>query len=458
MPRTALRQLPPWALPWLVFVIACLVYIPTSGGFARNTDTAANSLAAWKIATTGQPWMDGVDERHWNDINFDYLVVGRDGHEVVGRTPGQILAGVPFYVFSSEDQAEFSYRPGDAAAAVMTAGALALLFAGLRRQLGDVGAAVTVGVFGLATPVWTVAAHSLWTHSVTVLAICAAIWSLTRSSWLGTGVALGVGMLARPHLAFIAATIGLGLAWKRRSPKIAVLVGVPCVASLGALAALNRYVYGRWSIQGSYAQSPADVVPGSNEYGGNGALAYFENMAGFLVSLDRGLFLWSPFLVLLIFAVLREWKGLPDWSRWLAVSGLVYAVVQVALNEFHGSSAFYGYRLALELLVCGAPALAFSASALGRRARRATLGLLAVQFGAFATAALYPIKLDVLVTKQEAWDNNVLARMFDRYPGPTALLFVTSTLIALGVGLQVLRRLESRESVASDYSRAAVVD
>ena len=39
----------------------------------------------------------------------------------------------------------------------------------------------------------------------------------------------------------------------------------------------------------------------------------------------------------------------------MAFAGVIFGLAQVGVNVFHGGDGFYGYRLALETLVCVAP-------------------------------------------------------------------------------------------------------
>jgi len=69
------------------------------------------------------------------------------------------------------------------------------------------------------------------------------------------------------------------------------------------------------------------------------------------------------------------------------VGGLVYTVVESALNTFTGGDAFYGYRYGLEMLACATPALALSAHRMGTAARRLMGPVLGVELLAFALGA-----------------------------------------------------------------------
>ena len=430
-----------------VFLSTFLVYAATMSPAIVNTDVAANSLAAWRLAHTGQPWMDGLDLHE--DGKVIHYGEGRAGHMVTTRTPGQIWAAAPFYVGSTTDQDDLTFARSGLAAAFLTAGAVALMFSGLLRQTGRWQLALGgTAVFAFATPVWSVSANALWTHPVTLLGICGAVWALPRERWWWTGIWFGVAMTGRVHVALIAAVVGLALAWTRRSPTIAVRIGIPTTISLAVLAAWSRYVFGSWDPRGAYAgHEIGSMVPAVSQ-GGPG---YLENLAGFLVSPDRGLFVWTPLLLVLMPAVFRGWSSASDWTRWLAVGGLTYGLAQVGLNVFHGGDAFYGYRLALEPLAAITPLFVVCAGHAGPFARRWAPVVIGIQSGAFFLGAV----LDwFFLPEAFVWSDNALWRGLVTYPSFVPIFVLVA--VCAGVGA---RRLigSSRVSISSGSSSAESV-
>ena len=423
-----IRAWPGWRRPGIgavgVFLATFLIYSATISPAIVNTDVAANSLAAWRLAHTGQPWMEGLDLHE--DGKVMHYGEGRDGHMVTTRTPGQIWAAAPFYVGSTEKQEDLTYARSGLAAAFLTAGAVALMFSGLLRQTGRWRLALGgTAVFAFATPVWSVSANALWTHPVTLLGICGAVWALPRQRWWWAGIWFGVAMTGRLHVALIAAVVGLALAWYRRSPRIAFRIGIPTTISLGVLAAWSRYVFGSWDPRGAYANHAIEsMVPSVSKAGGG----FMSNLAGFLISPDRGVFVWTPLLLLLLPAVVRGWRSAPDWTRWLAVGGIVYGAAQVGLNVFHGGDAFFGYRLALEPLAAVAPLYVCCAGRAGSWARAVAPAVIGVQAGAFFLGAV----VDWLFLPEAfVWSDNALWRGLIQFPG--LVPFFIAVAVAAGV-------------------------
>lgn len=419
-----------------VFVTCLGVYLPTVSSLLVNTDAAANSLAAWRLAQTGTPWMDGLDLRESGKVS--HYGLGRDGHMVTTRTPGQIWAAAPFYLGTSSDQANWTFARGGIAAAVLTAGGVSLLFLGLwRRGTNLVLAMGGSAVFAFTTPVWSVSANALWTHPVTLLGLGGASWALSRGRWWLAGVWFGVAMTGRLHVAVIAAIVGLGLLWSRRSPKIAVCIGVPTLVTLGALSLWSYYVFASWDPRGAYVgHEIGSMVPTVSQ----GADGYLTNLAGFLVAPDRGLFIWTPVLLLLFPSVVRGWRQAPDWSKWLALGGVAYGLAQVGLNVFHGGDAFFGYRLALEPLIALTPVYVFCAPHAGGAARLWAPVLIGLQASAFLVGATLE---GIVIPEAFVWKDNALWRSLRSHPVDLAPLCV---LVAAVVAVLV-RRLIIRAGV-----------
>ena len=211
---------------------------------------------------------------------------------------------------------------------------------------------------------WSVAANGIWPHTLTILGITGMAWASSTRRWWLVGVFGGVALLGRLHVAVIVAVLGLLVGWARRDPRIVFRVGVGSAAFVVVLCAWNYWVYGTWSPSAAYETSMFA------EYARNKGLELAPNQLGTWFAPDRGLFVWTPVLLVLAPALVRSWRDLPDWSRALVWGGLAYSVLQCLLDDYDGGFGFYGYRLGLEMLACLTPAVAMAAPRAGRLARR----------------------------------------------------------------------------------------
>ena len=119
-PRPAARREVGRAAALLALLVG-LVYAATVATTLTNDDASSASLGAWRIATTGTPWLEGLDTAAIGIARADdaFVAEAANGHEVVHRSPGVVAAGVPAYLLAGggTDPAEFSLVPGALTAA-----------------------------------------------------------------------------------------------------------------------------------------------------------------------------------------------------------------------------------------------------------------------------------------------------------------------------------------------------
>jgi hypothetical protein len=419
--------------PLLVFVAALAIYLPTASTDLIHVDVASSALGGFQIATTGEPWLDGEDLSDF-PVTFGVpLWTGEaaNGHTVVMRSPGPVIAAIPGYYLSNSAPglSNFEIAPQAWTAAVLAAAALALMFLAL-RSLGSRRAAVVVAILGLATPMWSVDADQLWTHTITTLGLAGMAWSASKERWWLVGVFGGIGLWGRLHVTLIVALLGLGLAIWRRRPSIAVKVGLPSAAFLGLASLWGHWMYGGWSPAGGYAVTA--IASTAAEPGGNGTGVGFTNQLGLWFALDRGVLIWTPLILVMLPALVRSWRSIPDWSRLLLVGGLGYMLVQGRLNPFHGGDGYWGYRLGLEFLICATPALAFASTALRKWEWVIIPPLVGAQFAAISIGAI--TEATYLLTDQ-MWSHNSFVEALKARPGTWVWL-----ILAVGVGVAVSMR------------------
>jgi alpha-1,2-mannosyltransferase len=396
----------------LVFVIALLVYLPTASRDTTHLDAYDSALGSWRIAQTGEPWLDDFD---LDSLGVDtekiskFIGEAENGHVVVKRTPGAVLAGVPAYVVMGGQ--DFTTTPQAITAALLSALAVLLLYLALSTMLPPSGAVLTSLAFAFATPMWTVSANGLWPHTVTVLGICGMAWGAATNRWWLTGLFGAVTLWGRVHASIIVAALGLGTALARRRPQIAIVVGVISGVGMALASVWTHWMYGRWSPTGGY--QAGDVMDRVGSGDGNTALGQMTNQLGMWVAPDRGVLIWTPVLVLLAPAVWRSWRDLPDWTKWLGAGGLVYTLMQAWFSPFYGGDGIYGYRLALELVASVTPLYALSVPRAGRWGRRLLVPVLSLQFGVISLGAVVN---DLFLGENTSWTEHVYVEAVKQLP------------------------------------------
>lgn len=356
--RRRIRAIRIWQLALAVFAVTFAVYLPTAE--AKSLDVLSADVAAWQVAATGTTTFDPdlfpeLDESPLRDV---WIGERSDGTLVISRTPGTIAPAVPAYWFTQPESR--TDEPAEFTAALMTAIAVAVLFIVLTRHISRQQALAATAVVAFTTPVWSVSADGMWPHTITALAIAGMAWAADRDRWWSLGALGGLAMWGRPHAAIICAVVGVWIAWRRRDPIIALKAGAAGSVMLTLLAIWNHWFYGTWSPTGL-----RDPMTYSREE----SLAVV-NQLGLWISPDRGILVWTPIILLLSASVARNWKNLPEWSRALLVGGLIYTIAQGQANKYSGGSAFWPYRLGIEMVLTAAPAFALSITSMGAVARR----------------------------------------------------------------------------------------
>lgn len=428
----------------LLLTTLASIYILTMATSTATNDANSATLTGWRIASTGQPWLEGLDHAALTGRDNLWLTEASNGHVVATRSPGPISAAVPGYLAARlVGVTDYSMVPGSVMAALLTTGALGLFYLSIRPRTGPVPAAIAVGAFGLTTPVWSVSADSLWTHPITVLGIAGMALGCARERWWLVGMFGGVALWGRLHTAVIVAVLGLALAWTYRQPRIAAVVGSVSACWLGLTFVWSRWVYGEWRFAGGYSVGPyAENAADVSDF-----TQVITNQAGHWIAPDRGLLVWTPVLLLLVPALVRSWRDLPAWTRWLAGGGLLYIVIQGQLNGFTGGYGFYGYRLSLELLACLLPAYAMSAGRVGRIGRALLGPVLGLQFAVIAFGAGGD---GGLLSEDEVWTNNSFVHAATEAP----ILWAWAGILTV-LGHLIARVMRRRGAVAAAHSRFA---
>jgi hypothetical protein len=225
------------------------------------------------------------------------------------------------------------------------------MFAVFRRIADRRVALGAAGVLAFATGMWSVAGDALWTHGLAALGLALGMVAMSSRRYALAGAGFAVAILARPQLAVVPAVIGLWEGARRRSIRPIVLVGVVSALGLGAVSLYSQALFGTWLPIAGYGPGKVEAVATT------GMLEFGRRIFATMGHPQRGIFLYSPFLFVLVPGCIRAWRHAPTWVRSSAVAGIVYLAVQLRSNDFHGGANFFGNRLVLETLILAAPLL-----------------------------------------------------------------------------------------------------
>ena len=400
----------------LLFVVILGAYLATATySVYQVNDTKVTAVSAWSLGTQGTL---AIPSEWGEDLRWTYE--GRDGRLYSNRFPGAIFWGAGFYAVAEVvvPRGEVShpdlvnFGPAGIASATAAALASALIYPVFRR-LADRRLALSAAVvFAFGTGTWSVSANALWTHGPGQLALVLGMLALSAGFHAPAGVAFGASILCRPHLAVAPAVAGIWAGIRRRSLRPVLTIGVLSGLGLLAMSIYSQVLFGTWlpvTAGRSYALEGV-VATGAENFG--------TRTIHMLVNPARGLLIYTPVLLLLLPGIARGWRAAPAWVRSSAIGGVLYLVVQLRANTWHGGADYFGNRLALETLTLAAPLLllTFQRFASSSRFLRGTVAIVAT-----GSIVLHGLGATVLTTglygddDPEAWERHV-EELCEEYP------------------------------------------
>lgn len=253
-------------------------------------------------------------------------------------------------------------------------------------DLADI-AIVAAVLFGLATATWSISGTALWTHGPSQLWLAVGMLAVAGGRYATSGLGWSLALLTRPHLAVVAAAVGLSESRAKRSWRPAAKVAATTAIGLGAWLLYGRVVFGEWTLLGGYVERQ----PLEERLTGAGVPRTLVNLFWMTVHPVRGFLPYSPFLLGLAPGMPRAWRRAPSWVRASAIAGVAYLVAQAYINRWSGGSYYWGYRYAIESLTLVAPLLVLAHEQSSIRGRRITMVLVAAAIALQVPGAVFDV-------------------------------------------------------------------
>jgi hypothetical protein len=338
----------PGLLTALVFSLALAAYLAVPCNVASN-DNYSHALTALSLARGDWGRLDNL-RRYWASQALQHrctVIETPDGGAVAGTGFGVALAIAPVYLAAraagAADETILADSFNFAIAAVLTALAVTLFFTAALR-LGDLGVALfSAGAFALGTSLLSVLSRELWQHTLVVVLYAGVVCLLlrTRTSikpWhlAAAGFLAGWAAAARATgFVFFIPLLWLAIRLVRKRAGLFVAGFAPwLVLSL---------LYNWWSFGSPFTLG--QFVIGAYRFGQTGARSAVSDpapaLAGLLFSPGRGLFIYSPVLLVCVLLPIllraRRRRGRlppPDNDRaalgmirpWLVPSAVIIAI------------------------------------------------------------------------------------------------------------------------------------
>jgi hypothetical protein len=256
---------------------------------------------------------------------------------------GGTLLALPFYLPSAigrvSSQSLFPEQLEKVSAATLAALSAVLLNLVLRRLTSRAFALLITVVYALGTSSLSVSSQALWQHGPSQLALSAALYCVVRGRseprWVGlAGFPLALAVVCRPTDAIIALTLAAYVCIHHRS-------SVGTLMFTGFPPALFQLWY-----NATYFANPFRT---QFPLLGSWATPLWEGLSGILLSPSRGLFVYSPILLLSVFGMARAWQRNGDpLLRYASVGVLLTILLYGKWGMWWGGSS-YGPRLLADL-------------------------------------------------------------------------------------------------------------
>jgi hypothetical protein len=297
----------PALLTALVFSLALAAYLVVPCNVASN-DNYSHALTALSLARGEWGRLDNL-RRYWASPALGHrctVIETPDGGAVAGTGFGVALAIAPLYLVAraagAADETVLADSFNFAIAAVLTALAVALFFTAVLR-LGDLRIALfSTGALALGTSLLSVLSRELWQHTLVVVLYAGVVFLLLRrppaiQPWhlAAAGFLAGWAAAARATgFVFFLPLLWLAIRLAGRRSGFLVAGFAPwLVLSL---------LYNWWSFGSPFTLG--QFIIGAYRFGRTGAGSAISNpapaLAGLLFSPGRGLFIYSPILLVCV--------------------------------------------------------------------------------------------------------------------------------------------------------------
>ena len=343
--------------PCLVFLVAFGLYMGNGRGWPSG-DTVPGKLVPISILVEKNLDMDEFAQAI--SPGTRYCMIDVKGHKYSSYPLGPAFTALPIYTIEyladpdvfgegmrrfreapfGNDVTTTASRLEKRSAAIITALSAVFIWLICGQRL-PVSAAIllTVG-YAFGTSLMSSASQALWTHGPACLALTVMFYGLLKdraSRWLHVvvGIAAAWAVFCRPTNVLPILVLAPWVVWNCRGRAVWIALGG--VAVFGATSALNFSIYG--SILGGYA-------------GHRGMFESFsgEALAGILFSPSRGLFVFSPFLLLAVgLGLVAAVKRPTGYAAGCLLAAVAYVVLYAFWPDW-GAGFSFGARLLCDVV------------------------------------------------------------------------------------------------------------
>lgn len=424
-------------LAWFIFAAVLLIY-NSNGREIQSYDSQPTKFAARELALHGRLTLDAVVAAApplADRAAFQKDLSGRfrSAYSVVPSIEAAIVA-LPLHASGLVDL-RAPLAPSLIAsltASLLTAAAVALVFAAAARRIRGRNAAILALGLGLGTNLWPLAGRSLWQLETVVFGFALALFAwwrtpqetLPRHVLLGAaGLALagGARMETTPAIAVLLIGLAVRLGVRRALPAFLIVGGTAAVMMTAQRAWFGSVLGAKMILQTSGFDAHSVTSTISDEPW-TGAL-------GLLLSPSRGLIIFSPIVLVPLIGLPRVLRQRDHaGGHWWTAAAILQFVCYACYSMWWGGHT-YGPRYLVDALVPLTPAATAGMTWVAARRWRQIAGAVALCWSVVvaATGAFYyphdrwntdPADVDRYHERLWDWSDPQLLRCWQRGPSP----------------------------------------
>ena len=406
----------------LLFLMVLIAYL-SNGRTIGAGDTLPAAYLPWSVLLKRSFYLDQFSTLHGEAATQVYPLLGgipyyllyRNGHYLSAYTPGPGVVAMPVYIlpimFGADAGVVWAGRLEKLSAAIITALSVLFLYWAFRGVTTPGWAYVLALVYALGTSSLSMSSQALWQHGPSQLFLSLSLYFLVRGlsddryfAYAGFPMAAAVAMRSTDLLLVAPVAAWIVYTHRRRAWSLAVWALLPATA----LAAYYLVHFGTTDRGPGHTAAPVWALFAQTPL--------TEGLPGVLTSPSRGLFVYSPVLLLSLAGIFIVWHRGP--AVWRALS---LGPPMVALSIANWLTWWGGHSWGPRLLADITPIMCFFLYPLTplmdrRRFLKAIFIVLAlVSIGAHALGAwLYDgrwdtLSADQIATRLWSWNESPLA-------------------------------------------------
>ncbi len=338
-----------YLLPLLVATVIFYLIINSTVDYTSG-DSRLNLLTSQAILEDGTIQLNAqLEDHNINEIlRGQWMLTERGGKYYNFYPLGPSVVALPFVWLANRSGMDMANLEHDRSLQKILAGiAIALVFLLLyfiaRLYLNRVVALVLATLFVLGTSLISTLGTALWTHNYAVLFVLWSLYLLLRSeqgrslNYWGVGVLLFFAAWCRPTAAVYVLVVGVYLFLYHRKH---------CWKTIVAAASLAGLLV--WFYMAEIGQALPDYYF-SHSHGVSMDRDFFKALEGHLFSAGRGLFAFSPLLLLTLATFLHRSIRKHRWF-WLLWGWTIAHLCLISAYPMWWGGWAFGARLTIELL------------------------------------------------------------------------------------------------------------